>query len=121
MTGDGVGVICKLENSICFVKKKKNYFKDAISSFKRFVRIPGSLELVHKNVDFTALEGNVGPEIENVSGIGRNICMKNCIMWNTKRRGERAHGRVAPKVFLSLLVTSISGINFGCFFDNPGD
>lgn len=73
-----------------------------------------------QSADFTALGGNVGPEIKNISGIGRNICIKNCRMWNKKRGGERDHERVAPKVFLSLLVTSINGMNFGCFFDNPG-
>lgn len=67
--------------------------------------------------DFTALEGNVGPEIGNISGIGRNVCIKNGIMWNKKGGGEGDHERVALKV--ALLVISISGINFRCFFDNP--
>lgn len=75
--------------------------------------------MVHKSADFTALEGNVGPEIENISGVGRSICIKNCIMWNKKEGGERDHERVAPK-WLSLLVLPNSGMNFGCFFDNPG-
>lgn len=57
--------------------------------------------MVHKNADFTALEGNVGPEIENISGIGRSICSKNYIMWNKKGGGERDHERVAPEVALS--------------------
>lgn len=57
--------------------------------------------MVHKNADFTALEGKVGPEIENISGIGRSICSKNYIMWNKKGGGERDHERVVPKVALS--------------------
>lgn len=72
-----------------------------------------------QSADFTALGGNVGPEIENISGLGGNICIKTCIMWNKKRGGERDHEKVAPKVSLSLQVASISGMNFGCFFDNP--
>lgn len=47
------------------------------------------------------LEGNVEPEIENSSGIGRRICIKNYLMWNKKEGGERDHGRVTPKVALS--------------------
>lgn len=57
--------------------------------------------MVHKSADFTALQGNVGPEIENISGIGRIICIKNYIMWNKKGGGERDHERVAPKAALS--------------------
>lgn len=76
-----------------------------------------ALSGAHKSADFTALGGNVGPEIKNISGIGRHICIKNCIMWKKK-------GRVTMKELLQkclpLQVTSISGINFGCFFDNPG-
>lgn len=55
-----------------------------------------------QSADFTALGGNVGPETENISEIGGNICIKNCTMWNKKRGGERDHERVAPKVSLPL-------------------
>lgn len=71
-----------------------------------------------QNADFTALEGTVGPEMENISGIGKNICIKNCIMWNTKGEGKETMEELFQKS-LSLLVTSITGLNFGCFFDNP--
>lgn len=37
-----------------------------------------------QSADFTVLGGNVEPEKENNSGIGRNIYIKNCITWNTK-------------------------------------
>lgn len=57
--------------------------------------------MVHKSADFTALQGNVGPEIENISGIERIICIKNYITWNKKGGGERDHERVAPKAALS--------------------
>jgi len=76
----------------CSVKRKKCHLKYDIFSCKRylcFISMPDSLQWCTSVLILL---------LSQASKIGRNICIKNCIMWNKKGGGEGHGARFAPKV-----------------------